>query len=310
MPTIVDPRPSCRSLLYGQIQRNDPMLNRFQQYSSSEAFIAICVLIVAVAFNLVNLYSGFLVGVSDGTDTVLHRLLSEAVVDAIITGKNFTDPWQSSMGMGHPVSHYYQHLPHVGLIHVLTFQVFPVADIVNWTTYLLFSVFPLSIYWSLRRFGFDQLMSPMGGLVASLVATSANAGFGYSSYVVGGLSLYTQLWAMVLTPVALAWGYRVLQEGRGYFWAVLLISATLMSHLLYGYMAFLTLAVLAVIVSKVQWSRSSPALAEPAHAPVAALLALAPLPVLAQPAQAAPGAFRHQAQRGGSLLSSWAICPA
>lgn len=61
-------------------------------------------------------------------------------------------------------------------------------------------------------------------------------------------------------PLALAWGYRVLQEGRGYFWAVLLLSATLMSHLLYGYMAFLTLAVFAVIVPlrfKVRWSRSS-----------------------------------------------------
>ena len=123
------------------------MLNRLQQYSASEACIAASVLVVAVAFNLINLYSGFLVEVSDGTDTVLHRLLSEAVVDAITTGKNFTDPWQSSIGMGHPVSHYYQHLPHVtvGLIHVLTFQVFPVADIMNWTTYLLLSAFPLSI---------------------------------------------------------------------------------------------------------------------------------------------------------------------
>ena len=46
----------------------------------------------------------------------------------------------------------------------------------------------------------------------------------------------------------------------------------------------------------------SPALAEPAHPSVAALLVLAGLPVLAQPSQPAPGAFRHQAQGAGAAL--------
>ena len=45
-----------------------------------------------------------------------------------------------------------------------------------------------------------------------------------------------------------------------------------------------------------------PALAEPAHPPVAASLVLAGLPVLAQPSQPAPGAFRHQAQGAGAAL--------
>ena len=44
----------------------------------------------------------------------------------------------------------------------------------------------------------------------------------------------------------------------------------------------------------------APALAEPAHPSVAALLALAGL--LAQPAEAAPDTFRHQAQRAGAGL--------
>lgn len=237
------------------------MLDGFRQICFREPFIVLCLLTAAVAFNLVYLYSSFSVEVSAGTDLVLHTLLSEAVVEAITSGQNFTDPWQASMGMGHPMFHYYQHLPHVivGLIHVLTFGAFSVAGIVTWTTYLLLGIFPLSIYWSLRRFGFDPLLSAMGGLVASLVATNGNAGFGYSSYIVSELSLYTQLWAMVFMPLALAWGYRVLQEGRGYFWAVLLLAATLMSHLLYGYMAFLTLGVLTFIVPmrfRLPWNMS------------------------------------------------------
>ena len=52
---------------------------------------------------------------------------------------------------------------------------------------------------------------------------------------------------MVLLPPTLASGYRVITEGRGYFWAVLLLAATLVSHLLYGYMAFLTLGALSLL---------------------------------------------------------------
>ena len=57
-----------------------------------------------------------------------------------------------------------------------------------------------------------------------------------------------------------------------------------------------------VVVTLAPPSVLPPALAEPAHAPVAALLVLAGLPVLAQPCQAASGAFRHQAQRAGAAL--------
>ena len=58
---------------------------------------------------------------------------------------------------------------------------------------------------------------------------------------------HPQLWAMLLLPPALALGYRVLKEGRGYFWATLFLAVTLISHLIYGYMAFLTLGILALI---------------------------------------------------------------
>jgi len=225
------------------------MLDRLQQYRLREPYIVVCLLFAAVAFNLSFLYPSFSVDALTGTDLLLHTILVESVIDAVNNGQNFLDPWQGSMGMGHPMFHYYQHLPHValGLFQVLTFGVFPADGLVNWSAYLLVSIFPLSIYWSLRRFGFDQISSAMGGLVASLVATGGTQGFDYISYIGGAQGLYTQLWAMVLMPPALASGYRVLREGRGYFLAVLFLAATLMSHLLYGYMAFITLGVLIFI---------------------------------------------------------------
>ena len=113
----------------------------------------------------------------------MHLLATDLAVQSIIQRQDFTDPWQSAIGMGHPLFHYYQHLPHisVALVHVLTLGVFPVADTVNWASYLLLCLFPLSLYWSMRLFGFDRLSSAMGGLVASLTATNSLFGFDFGS---------------------------------------------------------------------------------------------------------------------------------
>ena len=63
--------------------------------------------------------------------------------------------------MGFPLAHYYQHLPHIAIAfaHLLTLGVIPLAEILQWSNYLLISIFPVSVYWSLRRFGFDRIIS-------------------------------------------------------------------------------------------------------------------------------------------------------
>jgi hypothetical protein len=230
-----------------------------------QGLIVIWALFIAVTFNLINLYPDVAVTGLLGNDDGMHLLATDLAVQSIIQRQDFTDPWQSAIGMGHPLFHYYQHLPHisVALVHVLTFGVLPVVDMMNWASYLLLCLFPLSLYWSMRLFGFDRLSSAMGGLVASLTATNSLFGFDFGSYINRGL--YTQLWAMVLLPPALASGYRLLLGGRGYFWATLLLAATLVSHLIYGYMAFLTLGVLTFLqpgrslnaksILKVMWGR-------------------------------------------------------
>ena len=174
----------------------------FRRFHWLEGFIVAWTLLVAVGFNLTYLYPGIAGDVLDGNDSVLHLLLARAAVEAITQGQDFTDPWQGTMGMGFPMFHYYQHLPHIGLalVHVLTLGLFAIADLLNWTNYLLLSHFPISIYWSLRRFDFDQLSAAMGSLVASLVATAGIGGLSFASYVFQGWGVHTQLWAMLLLP--------------------------------------------------------------------------------------------------------------
>ena len=54
---------------------------------------------------------------------------------------------------------------------------------------------------------------------------------------------------MVLLPPALAQGYFALRTGRGYLWAVLLLAATLLTHLVLGYVALVSLLVLTLVAS-------------------------------------------------------------
>lgn len=158
-----------------------------------ESLLPLFMLLVAVAFNLYHLYPEVAVRVPDLNDSVLALLATDLAVQAITGEQNLTDPWLATVGMGFPLFHHYQHSPYLftALIHVLTLGVFTPLDLVKWTSYLLLSLFPLSIFWSMRRFGFDQLSSAMGGLVASLTATDGLFGLDFMSYVWRGYGLYT-----------------------------------------------------------------------------------------------------------------------
>src|SRR5581483_6395717 len=104
-----------------------------------------------------------------------------------------------------------------------------------------------SIHSSTRRLGFARLPAALAGLAASLLATNGLYGFDVGSYVWRGYGMYTQLWGMVLLPPTVAQGYVTLREGRGFFWTLLLLAATLMSHLVSGYIAGVSLVVVALL---------------------------------------------------------------
>src|SRR3990172_1784964 len=240
----------------GEFASQPPKADRWIAVPRAEQLIAYLLLLLAVAFNLHYLKPEVAIRVPDLNDEVLHLLNLERTVTAFSLGQDPTDSWLAPIDLGYPLFHYYQHLPYLppaAVFLVLRGSV-PLLDLFNWTGYLLLSVFPLSVYWSMRRFGFSRLPASLGGLVSPLLATNYLYGFDFNSYVWRGSGLYTQLWGMVLLPLTLAQGYAVLKTGRGYFWAVLLLAATLFSHLMIGYIALVSLILFAALPG----SRRSP----------------------------------------------------
>lgn len=224
-------------------------------FTNPETLIVRLFLLLSVSFNLYYLSSEVRIRAPFVNDGIMHLVALERAVTALAAGQDPTDPWLTTMVMGYPLFHYYQHLPYVlpALIQFLLSLIFrpapPLVALYSWTLYVLLSLFPLSIYWSMRWFGFSRLPAALAALAGPVISTNGLFGFDFNSYVWRGYGLYTQLWGMLLLPLALARGYVTLRDGRGYFWSVVLLSGTALSHLAFGYIAFVSLVVFAFLVS-------------------------------------------------------------
>ncbi len=214
-----------------------------------ERWATALVLIAAIAFNLIALYPEVSIDAPPLNDSVLHLLNVRRVTDAFTQGQNPTDPWLSQVALGYPLFHHYQHLAYLlpGLIVALSKGALSAQSVLNWTSYVLLSLFPLSLYWSGRRWGLDRLPALCASVLGPLLSTKGLYGLDASSYVWGGFGMYTQLWGMWLLPMGLAQGYHMLRTGRGVLLAVVLVTATLLSHLVLGYILIASLALLALV---------------------------------------------------------------
>src|SRR5207248_1573493 len=76
----------------------------------------------------------------------------------------------------------------------------------------------------------------VGASASTLLATNFLYGFDFGSYLWRGLGLYTQIWAMHLSFVALAGLWRLVRYGTGFRWTSVVLAVLVLSHLLYAYM--------------------------------------------------------------------------
>ena len=229
------------------------LIRRLLAALNGEKLLTMGLLFAAVAFNLYALHPEVAIHVPSLNDNALHLQSIVRAVVAIASGQDPSDAWMSAASsFGYPFFRYYQNLPYVlpAVIYLplalLTRGALTPTAWFDWLRYFLLAIFPLSIYWSMRRVGFERLPSALAALLASLVSTNGLIGLEYGSYVFRGGGVYTQIWGMLLLPPALAFGWNYLRNGQGWFWSVVLVSATVLSHLIFAYMTAGSLLVLAL----------------------------------------------------------------
>lgn len=187
--------------------------------------------------------------VANLNDDAFHFALVRQMSDALAAGRNPLDVWLPELESGFPAAFYYQHLPHlfVALLDRLTLGAIDLFTLFNTVRWALLVVFPLTVFWSMRRMGAPMVAAAVAAAASPLLSGSFLYGFDYASYVWSGFGMFTQLWAMHLSFITLACAYRVINRGTGYALAIIALSLLVLSHLLYAYMMVITLILVVVI---------------------------------------------------------------
>ena len=171
-------------------------------------------------------------------DSAFHGAFVRRAAGALWAGEDLIDHWVPQFGLGFPEFLYYQHLPHVAAVflHVITLQWIDPMMAFQAARYALLISFPLTVYWSLRRFGLPPAGALVGAAAAPLISTDHLYGFDLASYVWRGFGMYTQLWAMHLTFITFACIWHALERGRGYAAVIVSLAALVLSHQLFAYL--------------------------------------------------------------------------
>ena len=198
--------------------------------------------------NAIALSSEFTIPVASLNDNELHFLFLQRASDALASGENVFDFWVPSIEAGFPQFLYYQHLPTLVMLAVerLSFGNLDLLTSFNLVRYLLLVGLPLSVFISMRWFGFSVVAAALAAAASTLLSGDFRYGFDYDSYIWRGFGMTTQLFAMHLSFLTLAAAYRAFQKGKGVWIAALLFGILVLTHLIYAYMTAMAILVIAV----------------------------------------------------------------
>ena len=143
---------------------------------------------------------------------------------------------------------HYQSLPH--LITAYVSLVFGSDATTRWAGYLLFALFPVSVFAGSRLLGWSPWAAGGAALISPLLVSVTGYGYESFSYTWLGNGLWSQEWGMFLLPLAWGFSWRAVQgTGRGkYALAALVVGLTIAMHFLTGYFALLSIGVFVIVV--------------------------------------------------------------
>ncbi|HVR88207.1 MAG TPA: hypothetical protein VHG53_01515 [Candidatus Limnocylindria bacterium] len=204
--------------------------------------------LLVVAFHAITLWPELTPAV-DLNDGNYHLRLIARAADAIGRGEHPFDNWLPDLELGFPVFFYYQQLPHLAVVALgaITFGLIDLRTVFDVVRYLLLVALPLTAFASLRWMGLSRTAAGVAAIAATLFSADHRFGLEYDSYLWRGYGLYTQLWAVHLSFIALAALYRLLQRRGTLLPAVLSTAALVLVHLLYAYMLAISALVVALV---------------------------------------------------------------
>jgi hypothetical protein len=202
----------------------------------------------ACAFGLATL-AGELAVVQPVNDETFHYEMVRWAVQQIQHGNALPlDGWFPYLNLGVAQFSHYQSLPH--LVTAYFSLIFGTDTTERWAGYLVFALFPISVYAGTRLLGWSSWAAGSAALVSPLLVSVTGYGYESFSYTWLGNGLWSQEWGMFLLPLAWGFSWRAINgTGRGlYALAALAVGLTIAMHFLTGYFALLSIGVFAIVV--------------------------------------------------------------
>ncbi len=214
-----------------------------------ENVIAWSILAAVLAVHAVVLAPELTITRVDLNDNVFHYGIVEDMTRAIERGDNPVDWWAPEWSMGYPVPRTYQPLAHliVVAIYFLLFKSVSLMTIFIWVRYFSVLLIPLTFFATARLMTFSPLTAAAAAMISPLISTDALYGIEYGSYLWAGSGLFTQAVAFHFAMLAIGFGYRAIRRASSLALTGVLLGATFLAHFIYGYIAAITLCLLALL---------------------------------------------------------------
>ena len=201
----------------------------------------------AVCWNLVSLRA-LLVGVPYLNDSSLHEQMVRFATAQWQAGQLPLTSWFPFLGEGSPQFLHYQSLP--AMVTGAAGLVVGPDVAFRWSLYLLLGTWPISVYLAARAFGAGRPAAAASAAMAPFLVSTPGVGYEQHAYVWIGFGVWTQLWAMWTLPLAWAFSWRAIRDGRGYLRAVLFTALTVALHFETGYLALTVLIIWPVVAGR------------------------------------------------------------
>ena len=179
----------------------------------------------------------------DLNDSAFHLGVARNTIDAVRHGLNPLDFWVPTWLNGFPLFHYYQPGPYllISLLHFLTAGKVPLIMLYRLIMLLALTAFPIANYRALRWLNLSPITAAWGAFLSLLISAQGKYGIELESFTWSGWGLFTQLVALPILPLALAGGFRAITGSRKTIGYAALLAAAFLTHILYGYIAALSM---------------------------------------------------------------------
>ena len=163
---------------------------------------------------------------------------------SVEAGGNPLDCWSAEWSFGYPVLRTYQPLAHL-LVVALYFafgKTISLMTLFLWVRFLSVALLPASFFVSARWLGLSRLTAAAAAVLAPLVSTNLLYGVEFGSFTWAGSGLFPQAVATHLLLLSLGAGWMAVRSRPPCRVSGVLVGLTVLSHLIYGYIAALSLA--------------------------------------------------------------------